>query len=366
MAVDNSYRTAAAGAALFLALGLAACGDGANKAKTEPAAVATPQSVVEAAADPCATVSGAFGEALCGDPDLQPLVGQVKERLVAAAGGVEVASARQIADGQTQWIEATRVACGIGTGKIPLTKEQKDCVTGSLRRRAEQASATVTQQGGYTFQAVEINRAQPITAEVAAEMGGEDFPLAAITKEIRFPRIAGDSPQIQRFNTLMEQRPQRGLADATSEFVDYRVAYAGPELVSVRFTMSETALGAIRPSNDEKVVTVVMATGEPLKETDVFAAPPARWKAELARLATRDLRRQLRTLDPEFQLPAPEVLDTATKTKNWVITEEALVVLFPSESIGPHALGAFEVKIPWKDLRALLNSNAPAPIKAPA
>lgn len=368
MAVDNnSYRMPAAGAALILALALAACGDKGGDAKNgEPQAIATSQSVVEAAADPCASVSGAFGEALCGDPELQPLVGQVKDRLVAAAGGVEVGSARRIADGQTQWLEATRVACGIGAGKIPLTKEQKDCVTSSLRRRAEQASAAVTQQGGYTFQAIEINRAQPITAEVAAEMGGEDFAPAAITKEIRFPRIAGDSPQIQRFNALMEQRPQRGLADATSEFVDYRVAFAGPELVSVRFTMSETAVGAIRPSNDEKVVTVVMATGEPLKETDVFSALPARWKAELARLATRDLRRQLRTLDPEFQLPAPEVLDTATKTKNWVITQDALVVLFPPESIGPHALGNFEVKIPWKDLAALLNPAAPAPIKAPA
>ncbi|KAF0170711.1 MAG: DUF3298 domain-containing protein [Hyphomonadaceae bacterium] len=364
MAVDRSYRMAAAGAALLLAVGLAACGDKAGKG--EPKAEATSQSVVEAAADPCAAVSGAYGEALCGDPDLQPLVGQVKERLVDAAGDVAVGSARQIADGQTQWLEATRIACGIGTGKIPLTKEQKDCVTASLRRRAQQASATVTQQGGYTFQAVEINRAQPITADIAADMGGAEFAPAAITKEIRFPRIEGDSPQIQRFNALMAQRPQRSLADATSEFVDYRVAYAGPELVSVRFTMSETAVGAIRPSDDEKVVTVVMATGEPLKETDVFSAPPARWKAELARLATRDLRRQLREMDPEFQLPAPEVLDTATKTKNWVITQDALIVLFPPESIGPHALGNFEVKIPWADLRALLNPAAPAPIKAPA
>ncbi len=363
MALHNSYRMAAACAALCLAL--AACGDKDGKAGA-PKTEATAQSVVEAAADPCASVSGAFGEALCGDPELQPLVGQVKERLVAAAGGVEVGSARQIAEGQTQWLEATRVACGVGAGKIPLTKEQKDCVTASLRRRAQQASAAVTQQGGYTFQAVEINRAQPITADIAAEMGGAEFAPAAITKEIRFPRIAGDSPQIQRFNALMEQRPQRGLADATSEFVDYRVAFAGPELVSVRFTMSETAVGAIRPSDDEKVVTVVMATGEPLKETDVFSAPPARWKAELARLVTRDLRRQLREMDPEFQLPAPEVLDTATKTKNWVITQDALIVLFPPESIGPHALGNFEVKIPWADLRALLNPNAPAPIRAPA
>ena len=126
----------------------------------------------------------------------------------------------------------------------------------------------------------------------------------------------------------------------------------------------ENAATAIRPSNGEKVVTVVMSTGEPLKEEDVFSAPPARWKAWLAQRVSRDLRRQFNAMDPGIELRAPEVLDTATKTKNWLITEEGLIVLFPPESIGPHALGNFEVKIPWSEMKALLNPNAPAPIKA--
>jgi hypothetical protein len=106
-----------------------------------------------------------------------------------------------------------------------------------------------------------------------------------------------------------------------------------------------------------------MATGEPLKETDVFAAPPARWKTFIVSRVTRDLRRQFNAMDPGIELRAAEVADTATKTKNWVITEDALVVLFPPESIGPHALGDFEVKIPWADMRTLLNPQAPAPIR---
>lgn len=363
MARVNSYRNGAVSAALVLTMALAACGDGGG-GKTEPKAEPTPISVVEAAADPCGSVGGAFGEALCGDPDLSPLVGQVKTRLVEAAGAIPLDAARQLATGQAEWLQATRVSCGIGETKIPLTPDQEGCLSGALKRRAEQAATAVTQQGGYVFQAVEVNRAQPVTADIAAAAGGSEYAPVAITKEIRFPRLQGDTPQIKRFNELMTQRPVYGLTEQTSEFVDYRIAYAGPELISVRFTTMENAATAIRPSNGEKVVTVVMATGEPLKEEDVFSAPPARWKAWIAQRVSRDLRRQFNAMDPGIELRAPEVLDTATKTKNWLITEEGLVVLFPPESIGPHALGNFEVKIPWSEMKALLNPNAPAPIKA--
>lgn len=367
MAGNISYRKAAAGAAPILAsaillLGLAACGDrskGKDAAEGEP----TARALVEAAADPCGSVSTAFGEALCGDPDLQPLVGQVKTNLVEAAGEAPMDAARQIAEGQAQWLEATRIGCGIGGGKIPLTPEQESCLAGELKRRAQQASAVITQQGGFTFQAVEFNRAAPAAVEIASETEGSEFTPPPVVQKIRFPRLQGDTPAIRRFNELMAQRPSYGLSDQVSEEIDYTVAFAGPELISVRFRTSENPADAIRPNNDEKVVTVVMSTGAPLTETDVFSAPPARWKAFLVQRVTRDLRRQFNAIDPGIELRAAEVADTATKTKNWVITADALVVLFPPESIGPHALGDFEVKIPWADMKTLLNPQAPAPIR---
>jgi hypothetical protein len=270
------------------------------------------------------------------------------------------------ADAQAQWLESTRVGCGVGAGKMPLTPEQQTCVAAQLRKRAEQAGRIVTEKGGFTFQAVELHRAAPLAAEIAADLGGPENAPVAVEQDIRFPRIQGDSPAIRRFNELMVQRPQSSLGEGVSEYVDYDIAYAGPELVSVRFRTSENSAGSARPSNGEKVVTVIMATGEPLKETDVFSAPEARWKAVIVQRVTRDLRRQFNALDPGIEMRPAEIADTATKTKNWLITDNALVVLFPPESIGPHALGNFEVKIPWGDLRALLNPKAPAPIRPSA
>lgn len=363
MALGESYRKAAAGAALIVVLiaplALAGCGDKTKAGKDDAAKTETAAGLIEAAADPCTGASTAFTQALCGDPDLQGLVGQVKTNLVQAAADVPMDSAREIAEGQTQWLESTRIACGIGETKVPLTPEQENCVSGALKQRAERAAQTVTQRGGFTFQAVELNRAAPVV-ETA---GADGFGPVAIEQNIRFPRIQGDTPPIRRFNELMAQRPQYALSDQTSEYVDYTIAFAGPELISVRFTTSENSAGAAHPSNGEKVITVVMSTGEPLKETDVFAAPEARWKAFIVQRVTRDLRRQFNAMAPSIELRAAEVADTATKTKNWLVTENELVVLFPPESIGPHALGNFEVKIPWADMKALLNPQAPAPIR---
>jgi hypothetical protein len=353
-------RTLALTLALPLALLAAGCGNRGEKAAGE--APATPQAVVEAAADPCGAQTGSYLEALCGDPDLAPLVGQIKTNLVEAASAVSMEGAEQLASGQKEWIEKTRLECGIADTKVPLTAQQEQCVKDALTGRTRAAGQAVQREGGFVFQTVEINRAVALPADVAADFG-PDSGFHAVTKEIRYPRIEGETPQIKRFNQLMQQRPAYGAQDQISEWLDYKIAFAGPELVSVRFTGLEMSVGAAHPNDSERVVTVVMATGEPLKETDVFSAPPERWRADLLRRVRRDLVKQIRERGGPPELSETDLADTALKVKNWVVTEEALVVVIPSETIGPRVLGGFEVKIPWAQLAPLLNPNAPAPIK---
>jgi hypothetical protein len=349
------------GAALA-GLALTACGP-AEKKEAAVKAPTTPSEIVEAAADPCTTVSGAYGKWLCGDPELAPLMTQVKANLVEAAGALSAPSAQQLGTGQKEWVEAVRVECGIGTGDVPLTAEQEECVRGQLTSRIKEAQEAVLREGGFTFQTIEVNRAAPIAAQIAADNGlGDDAP--PVTQEIKYPRIEGDSPQIKRFNELMIQRAKYGLADATSETVSYAISFAGPELVSVRFDMYEYSAGAAHPSNSSKAVSVVMKTGELLTAADVFSAPEARWKATIATRALRDITKQLRAVSPELRADRGEVADTATKTQNWLITEKDLVILFPPYSFGaPHAAGGLEVKIPWTELAPMLNAQAPAPIR---
>jgi hypothetical protein len=344
-------------------LAAAACNPAGQDAPKASKAPATAAEIVEAASDPCQAVQGAYGKWLCGDPELAPIMQQVRDNLKQAAANISTEGAQVMAAGQKDWVEAVRIECAVATGEAPLTADQETCVRTSLESRVKEAANAVQSKGGFVFQTVEINKAVPATGEIAASLG----PNMPVTQEIRFPKIDGETPQIKRFNDLMTQRPQYNLTDQTSEIVNYAIAYAGAELVSVRFDSSEYTVGAAHPSNGSKAVTVVMATGEPLAVTDVFAAPEAKWKAFLTTRALRDLTRQLKEFSPDGGPPKDEVADTLSKPQNWLIRQEALVLLFPPSSIGlPHAVGGFEVKVKWADLEPLLNPNAPAPIKPAA
>jgi hypothetical protein len=314
----------------------------------------------------CGGGACAFAEALCGNQRLAALDGQIREALTAEAAAVSDAGAQMLAQGQQRWLEAQRVACGVVDPQTPLTADQSRCLESALRERAVQAQTAVQEIGGYTFQSVEIVNAQAVSAQAASESGLGDSAPTALMRDIRFPRIDGAAtPQAQRFNQLVAQQPQYRLEDQTEEQVDYEIVYAGPELISVKFDFYESTLGAAHPNNSQRAVTVVMTgEGRALAATDVFRAGTG-WEDFITRRSVAEITRQFR--DYQFEPPARDVRESATKPHLWLVTERGLTILFPPYSFGgPHALGGAEVTIPWADLRRYLNPNAPQPIRASA
>ena len=355
-------RALVAVSAALASLLLFACGDG-GEGKTKQAG--TPQQRLAAALDPCAEGGDAFAHSVCANRTLAGIDGQIRETLVAEAAEVSAAGAEMLARNQQRWRTAQRIECGILEPDAQPDAEQLACLEGGFRSRAADAQNAVQAIGGYTFQRMELVDANPVTIEVAAASGlGEEAP-AAIIRDIRFPRIDGEqTPEIQRFNALVAQQPQFGLEDATNEVVDYHIAYAGAEIISVRFDMSSDTLGAAHPSNSIKAVTVLMHTGQQLRETDVFRAD-TRWQDFIAARAVRELGRQFREYD--FNPPERDVRESATKPHLWIVGESGLTLLFPPLSFGgSHADGDAQVRISWADLRPYLNPEAPAPINAVA
>jgi hypothetical protein len=346
-------------AALAL-IGLAAC-DRTGGGKTD----ASSAERIGAALDVCAEGRGAFAGHVCADQELAALSGQVSEALVAEAAEVSDAGAQMLVQNQNRWLEAQRIACGVIDPDAAPTAEQQACLESELRARAEEARSAVQDVGGYVFQRMELVDATPVTAEVAEASGMGEFAPRAITREIRFPRIDGpQTPEIQRFNELVAQEPQFRLEDATSEIVDYRISFAGPELISVRFDLSADTLGAAHPNNTSRAVTVVMTEGRALTESDVFV-PNSGWQRFISERAVREITRQYR--EDDFQPPERDVQETATKAHLWLITERGLTLLFPPYSFGaPYVMGGTEVTIPWAELRPYLNPAAPAPIRPAA
>jgi hypothetical protein len=347
--------------ACFALIALAGCDDSAKGAsKTDQSSAER----ISAALDVCAQNGGDdFAHNVCENRTLAGLDSQVRQTLVAESADVSDAGAQLLVQNQNRWRAAQRVSCGIANTQAAPSADQQRCLESGFRARLQEARNTVQELGGYTFQRMELVEAAPVAAGVAASLG-PDAP-AAVDRDIRFPRIDGEqTPQIRRFNELVAQEPQFRLDEGTSENVDYAIAYAGPELISVRFNMSQDQLGAANVTSTMKAVTVLMTEGRALTEADVFQ-PNSHWQDFITTRAVADIARQFPDY-PNFP-PRRDVYETATKPHLWLITERGLVILFPPLSFGgSHADGGAEVTIPWADLRPYLNPGAPAPIRPSA
>ncbi|MGE0740164.1 MAG: hypothetical protein AB7O98_02385 [Hyphomonadaceae bacterium] len=351
-----SARAIWVGGAALAFIALASCGNNASGDKTDQSSAER----VAAALDVCAEGRGAFAQRLCENRTLANLDAEVRETLVAQAANVSDAGAQMLVQNQNRWLDAQRVACGIADPEAQPTEAQQTCIASELRARADEARTAVQDIGGYTFQRMELVDATPAPASIASVMG--DGAPAAVVRDIRFPRIDGEqTPEIRRFNELVAQQPQFGLEDATNESVDYAIAYAGPELISVRFNVSQDTLGAANAANTMKAVTVVMSEGRPLTAEDVFQ-PDSGWQDFITDRAVAAIAREFS--DYSNFPPRRDVFETATKPHLWLVTERALILLFPPLSFGgSHVDGGTEVSIPWAELRPYLNPAAPAPIR---
>ena len=352
----SAHTFSIVGVAFALAT-LVACTENANGAKTERSSAER----VAAELDVCGEGGGEFAQQVCENRPLAELDGQVRATLVAESAAISDAGTTLLIQNQNRWRDAARVSCGIIDQAATPDQTQQRCLEAAYRARAQDAQTAVQEVGGYTFQRMELVDATPVTAEIASSMGSS-APVA-VERNIRFPRIDGpQTPEIRRFNELVAQQPQFSLGDATNENVSYIIAYAGPELISVKFVISADSIAAANATNTVKAVTVVMGDGgRLLTETDVFRAGSG-WQDFITDRAVARIAREFPDY-PQFP-PRRDVFETATKPHLWLITDQGLVLMFPPLSFGgSHADGGIEVTIPWADLREYLNPAAPAPIR---
>lgn len=361
MAVREASFASASLALAFAGL-LAAC-DPATQASQQgkgqepPALPAGAQARVAEALDPCAGSAAGFARSVCANRALSALDTQIRNSLAVEAGPISEAGMRVLIENQQDWRNAQRIACGVGNA--PPDPVQVQCLEQRFRARAAEAANTIQTVGGFTLQEVALIEAAPTSAAMRASDPGIG---PALVTDVRFPRIDGEQTQaVQRANALLAQRPQSSPQEGTYESIRYTVAYAGPALISVRYAMSADTPSEAQSSTNMKAVNVVMATGQALTAADVFRAASG-WENFITQRAVRDLSRRYREYD-NFVPPDRDVRETVTKPHLWVITESALVLLFPPLSFGgDYSMGSTEVTIPWTDLRRYLNPNAPAPI----
>lgn len=350
--------------ALALSLCAAACGaDGAGAKQGQPP-VALADALNPCRAEEGETPQGPIARTYCANEQLAGLEGRLREALLAETGEVSEAGRRSIVQDHQRWLLARRTICGMVDPDAAPNANQIACLASQLNDRIKEVESAVETAGGYVFQRMEIVQSNAVSAEAAAASDLGDQAPAAITRDIRFPRIDNAStPQAERFNQLVAQQPQFGIADQTDESVTYEIAYAGPELISVRFDIFNATLGAMHPDRSAKAVNVVMTTGQPLTAADVFRAGSG-WERALAQEGVEGLAPQFRANGGAPNLS--EVRDHVVKPQFWLITEAGLVLLFPPYSVsGPLDPEGQSVTVSWRDLARYLNPRAPRPIRAP-
>ncbi len=342
-------------------LALIGCGDRRSDSKTAESSAER----MSAALDLCAQDGEGFARQVCENQALAALDSQVRDLLVQESANVSDAGAQLLVQNQNRWRQAAAVMCGIADPNSTPTEAQQACLQSRFRARLQEAETVVQEVGGYTFQRMELVDAEPAAGQFAAAAAAASDSAVAVERNIRFPRIDGpQTPAIRRFNELVAQEPEFRLQDGASETVDYTIAYAGPELISVRFVKSVEALGAANVTNTLNAVTVLMEEGRLLRADDVFRAGSG-WEDFITNHAVQAIASEFPDY-PNFP-PRRDVYETATKPHLWLVTQRGLTILFPPLSFGgSHADGGTEVTIPWTDLRPYLNPAAPAPIRPSA
>jgi hypothetical protein len=348
--VEERMQVRAIAVAGLLAFGLIAC-----EPKERAASSTPPTAEGEACPFKIAT-------ALCKSEKLSGLYGKIKADFGQASAAVSAEGKKIMADNQRAWFEAQRLSCGADPNATTLTPDQETCMESALSDRIKNAASAVEKVGPFLFQRVEVSDASKVDQSALGIAGGLDDAPSTVTTDIEYPRIDANSPAAQKFNSLVAQRPRFKSGDNTEEAVKYKIAYASPDLISVRFDMYDNTIGAAHPNTGAKALNFNMKTQAPLKAADVFK-PGSGWETFLATRASAAITKELKQQDETNPgVSAADLRPYVADPANWAISDQGLVLIFSEDAMGSHAAGRHETMLPWIELKRFIAPGAPAPM----
>jgi hypothetical protein len=156
-----------------------------------------------------------------------------------------------------------------------------------------------------------------------------------------------------------EPRPEGSMGSDLS--VNYVVALAQDDLVSVQFDVGSYYQGAAHPNSYTEVVNFDLKNGKQLKLADLFK-PGSKFLQTLAAYCIADLKKQQAgdkgkaLLDSEIENGAGPA---AKNYQSWKIMRKGLGINFDAYQVGPYAAGPQHVLVPWANLKDLINPEGP-------
>jgi len=227
-------------------------------------------------------------------------------------------------------------------------------------------------------------------AELSSKQIKESNKKSRYEIAAQYPQLSGGSnPNFEKFNQAARGVVARKVADfkkqvaaqegvesvpdvnATPEptpepssgsdlTVEYEIALAQDDLISIEFNVSEYYQGAAHPNSYSEVINYDLKNGRQLKLSDLFK-PGSKYLQTLSSYAIADLKKQSKAkgdalVDADIQTgagPKPENYD------KWTITKNGVGIDFGAYQVGPYAAGPWSVVVPYANLKDLINPDVP-------
>jgi hypothetical protein len=195
----------------------------------------------------------------------------------------------------------------------------------------------------------------------------------------QYPQITGgNNPNVEKFNQAARASVTKTVADFRKEMapqegedeprpegsmgsdlsVNYSIALAQDDLISVDFEVGSYYQGAAHPNSYSSVLNYDLKNGKQLKLSDLFK-PGAKYLQAIATYCIADLKKQGKEkglLDEEIEKGAAA---SAKNYQSWTITKRGLGIDFDSYQVGPYAAGPQFVLVPYSTLKDLINPEGP-------
>jgi hypothetical protein len=165
--------------------------------------------------------------------------------------------------------------------------------------------------------------------------------------------------QVSEFKKQMEQPIEIESETGSSLDVDYEIALATDELISLRFDVGTYFRGAAHPNSGSVVLNFDMKNGKSLKLADLFK-PGSKYLQILSAYCIKDLQKQSKAKDGMLDDESIQsgASPTARNYSNWTITKKGLGINFDPYQVGPYAAGPQYVLVPYSELKDLIEPTS--------
>lgn len=245
----------------------------------------------------------------------------------------------------------------------------------------------------HRFLAIGLVFALAFSALAAGTATGADMPFriesrkimdAGLKLDVRYPRMAGcpDRAAQDGFNALVRTRLDSQVAEYRRQALDnareiaasgqdvpgrssflmrFENRYARRNLVSVTFLTEVYYAGAAHPSHLVTSLTYDVAARRPVELADLFVRNSDYLGVIAGHCIAEIARRRANTGFEPFE--GENAAGAEPKPENYTVfavTRPGLLVVFNEYQVGCYAEGIYEITVPWKKLKDLIDPKGPA------